>query len=217
MLDGLTRETIVWAQPTLMPLLATLPGRQRLLLPLHEGTPEVDYDVDLEIMELGHALRLRLDAVGAMVPYFDVPRGPRLSGRLCVGLSAAAGDWDDRRAIPPDVLRPILEVESVDLFSLQLGRPLAGMRDLSTPDILQVATRMRALDLVIAPDTMLAHLAGALAVPVWTLLPHDADWRWLQPDRTDCPWYPTMRLFRQHQPGDWRGVIEDVVAALRVL
>ena len=56
---------------------------------------------------------------------------------------------------------------------------------------------------------MPAHLAGALGVPVWTLLRTHADWRWLR-DRTDSPWYPTMRLFRQTRPGDWSGVVRDV-------
>jgi hypothetical protein len=60
---------------------------------------------------------------------------------------------------------------------------------------------------------MPAHLAGALGVPVWTLLPYDADWRWLEA-RSDSPWYPTMRLFRQKTPGDWSSVIDDVRSAL---
>jgi len=60
---------------------------------------------------------------------------------------------------------------------------------------------------------MVAHLAGALGKPVWTLLPFEADWRWLR-DRDDSPWSPTMRLFRQRRPGDWREVLERVVYAL---
>ena len=61
---------------------------------------------------------------------------------------------------------------------------------------------------------MAAHLAGALAVPVWTLLHYAADWRWLL-DRRDSPWYPTMRLFRQPRPGDWAPVVAEIAAALR--
>jgi hypothetical protein len=214
-LDTLARETIVWVQPSLIDLLATLPGRERRrLLPLHDGTPEVDYDVDLEIMELAHALRLSPESLADGVPYFDVPRAPRPSERLCVGVVAATGDWDDRRNVPSELLRPLAEHPRVAAFNLQLDPPLPGLVDLSTPDVLLLAKRVRALDLVITPDTMLAHLAGALAVPVWTLLPAEADWRWLQPDRTDSPWYPTMRLFRQPRPGDWRSVIDDVLECL---
>ena len=72
---------------------------------------------------------------------------------------------------------------------------------------------LQGLDLVITVDTMVAHLAGALGKPVWTLLPARADWRWML-DREDSPWYPTMRLFRQTAPGDWRPVIARIVENL---
>jgi ADP-heptose:LPS heptosyltransferase len=69
------------------------------------------------------------------------------------------------------------------------------------------------LDLVITSDTAIAHLAGALGAPVWVILPYLPDWRWLL-NRTDSPWYSTMRLFRQKQPGDWARVFEEMQAAL---
>jgi ADP-heptose:LPS heptosyltransferase len=75
---------------------------------------------------------------------------------------------------------------------------------------------MRALDLVISVDSMPAHLAGALGVPAWTLLPAEADWRWMH-GRDDSPWYPTMRLFRQARDGAWEPVIARVAAALEQL
>jgi hypothetical protein len=80
--------------------------------------------------------------------------------------------------------------------------------------VVRLSRAIRTKDLVISVDSMSAHLAGALGVPVWTLLPHDADWRWME-ERTDSPWYPTMRLFRQRLSGDWSGVIADVRQALR--
>jgi ADP-heptose:LPS heptosyltransferase len=70
------------------------------------------------------------------------------------------------------------------------------------------------LDLVITSDSALAHLAGALGVRTWLLLPHVADWRWLV-DRDDCPWYGTMRLFRQRTPGDWGELIHRVARRVR--
>jgi hypothetical protein len=72
---------------------------------------------------------------------------------------------------------------------------------------------MRALDLVISVDTMTAHLAGALGQNTWTLLPFDSDWRWML-NRNDSPWYPTMRLFRQPEEGNWTAVIDEVGSAL---
>src|SRR2546428_9686365 len=85
LLASVARETIVWAQPALLGLLATLPGARRLL-PLHDGTPDVEYDVDIESMELAHALRVGAGSLPAGVPYFEVPRGPRLSDRFSVGV-----------------------------------------------------------------------------------------------------------------------------------
>jgi ADP-heptose:LPS heptosyltransferase len=89
-------------------------------------------------------------------------------------------------------------------------------RSLTPPagwSITEIARHMRALSLVVSVDSMPAHLAGALGVPVWTLLPRVADWRWLE-GTCYSPWYPTMRLFRQRTQGDWRGVVEDVQRAL---
>jgi hypothetical protein len=69
------------------------------------------------------------------------------------------------------------------------------------------------LDLVITVDTMMAHLGGALGKRVWTLLPTNCDWRWME-GSSETPWYPTMRLFRQRYAGDWQHVLGDVIAAL---
>ena len=218
LLDTLTRETIVWAQPSLVGLLQTLPGRPRRILPLHDGDPGVDRDVDVEIMELAHVLRVTPETLAAGVPYFDVPPGPRLSEKFSIGLVAEAGDWDSRRSVPADLfLDRALAEPRLSLFNLQVERPLPGLPDLSTRDVLLLASRMCSLDLVITPDTMLAHLAGALAVPTWTLLPAGADWRWMQADRADSPWYLTMRLIRQSRPGEWQPVVDQVWRRLRLV
>jgi ADP-heptose:LPS heptosyltransferase len=72
---------------------------------------------------------------------------------------------------------------------------------------------MANLDLVITVDTSIAHLAGALGVPVWIALVHSPDWRWML-QRSDSPWYPSARLFRQPHPGDWQSVVQEMAAAL---
>ena len=78
---------------------------------------------------------------------------------------------------------------------------------------MDTAAVMRNLDLVITSDTAVAHLAGALGVPVWVALGRSCDWRWLD-ERADSPWYPTMRLFRQARLGDWEGVFAAIAAEL---
>ena len=80
-------------------------------------------------------------------------------------------------------------------------------------DLTDTAAVIRCLDLVITVDTAVAHLAGALAAPVWLILPHVPDWRWLL-ERPDSPWYPTMRLFRQERPGDWHAVFARLAEEL---
>ncbi|HEV7663017.1 MAG TPA: hypothetical protein VGQ62_05735 [Chloroflexota bacterium] len=210
-LQRIARDVTVWVQPTLIPLLQTFPGIR--LLPLHDGTPEVTYDVDVEIMELAHALRVTVDTLPP-VPYLSVPPAIRPADEFSVGLMCQSGDWDPRRSVPPDVLLSGLSgLTGVRLFSLQPGAPLPGCVDASATDMLTLASRLRVLDLVITVDTMVAHLAGALGVRTWTLLPHDADWRWLA-DRVDSPWYPTMRLFRQPTAGDWQAVVRQVGEAI---
>jgi cytochrome P450 len=87
-------------------------------------------------------------------------------------------------------------------------------RTAEVDDFADTAALLEALDLVIAVDTSVAHLAGALGKPVWLLNRYDQCWRLLR-DRTDSPWYPSARLFRQYTPGDWSGVMRDVADALR--
>jgi ADP-heptose:LPS heptosyltransferase len=97
-----------------------------------------------------------------------------------------------------------------DLFPIT---NLAMELDEQSGPFLDTAAVMKNLDLVITSDTAAAHLAGALGVPVWVAIPFVPDWRWLL-DRSDSPWYPTMRLFRQREPGDWPGVFEEIRDAL---
>jgi hypothetical protein len=210
-LPRLPASVVVWAQPELLPLLRTLPGSLEWL-PLHDGTPQTDYEVDLEIMELGHVLRIGLESLPGPVPYFRVSPAPRYTTVFSVGLLAQAGDFAPTRSVPAALLVSCLADLPVALFGLQLGG-LPGATDISTPDILSLAARLQALDLVITADTMLAHLSGALGVPTWTLLPTPADWRWMH-NRADSPWYPTMRLFRQPSPGDWESLMRAVRTAL---
>ena len=93
---------------------------------------------------------------------------------------------------------------------LRQARPSSSIApSISLQTSIIFAAQIAAMDLVITIDNSTAHLAGALGIPVWVLLPFAPDWRWLL-DREDCPWYPAMRLFRQPEPGDWQSVVERV-------
>jgi hypothetical protein len=219
LIQDMAREVTVWAQPALLPLLRTMRGIDRLL-PLHDGAPDVEYDVDVESMELPHIFRTTLATIPAEIPYLHIaPAALPRQGRIAVGLVWASGDWEhERRSIPWPLLAPLATVPGVTLYILQRGPALdhhqhgVGMLA-GADDVVEAARLMRALDLVISVDTMAAHLAGALGVPVWTLLDAAADWRWMDA-REDSPWYPTMRLFRQQCPGVWEPVITRVMAEL---
>lgn len=219
LIKAIAQEVMVGAQPALLPLLRTMYGIDRLL-PLHDGPPEVEYEVDVESMELPYLFRTTLATIPADIPYLHVePAAFPRPRHLAVGLVWAAGEWDHaRRSIPFPLLAPLALVPQVALYILQRGPALdhrhPSFGTLSgSDDILEAARIMRALDLVISVDTMPAHLAGALGVPVWTLLDAAADWRWME-GRVESPWYPTMRLFRQEKRGVWAPVIARVIAAL---
>jgi hypothetical protein len=214
-LAGRTRSLTVWAQPALLPLLSTRDDLGRLL-PLHDGAPEGTYDVELEIMELAHAFRADAAALRQELPTFDVPAAPRLSSRFNVGLVLGAGDWDPRRRVPAELLRPLLELEDVDFFSLRPGDEIPGARPAAEEAVLAAAARARSMDLVITVDTLMAHLAGALGQRAWVLLRASADWRWME-GREDSPWYPSLRLFRQEREGDWGAPLARVREDLRKL
>jgi Flp pilus assembly protein TadD len=123
---------------------------------------------------------------------------------------------DDRlRSVPFTTMAPLMLTPGVRCFCLQKNGAPGTMPDLAAlcDDFADLAAAMSLMDLIITVDTAAAHLAGALGKPVWTLLAHPPEWRWME-QRTDSPWYPTMRLFRQPAPGDWDSVVREVAAAL---
>jgi hypothetical protein len=128
-----------------------------------------------------------------------------------------ASSWDERRSIDARELHSLLNVTNCKFYILQKDAdalPPGCDVQRYVVDVADTAALMLRLDLIISVDTMTAHLAGALGRPTWLLLPVDADWRWMQ-KRTDSPWYPTMKLFRQASPGDWRIPLEAATCELR--
>ena len=148
------------------------------------------------------------------------------AGRLKAGLAWAgnkANASGRQRSMPLAALTPLFDLPGVAWVSLQPAEdaaPIAvnGARGLvELPlrnDFDGTAALVAELDLIVTVDTSIAHLAGALAKPVWILLPFASDWRWRHA-RADNPWYPTARLFRQPAPGAWDAVVRDVIVALR--
>jgi hypothetical protein len=219
LLKQIAGEVIVWAQESLLPLLETIEGIDKLL-PLHDGAPEVEYDTDIELMELPHIFRTTIGTIPTRIPYlFTEPKSLPLRQGLAVGLVWRAGDWDESRCIPFSVLEPLSKLTGITFYILQFNARVAGWDEsfgeyIGEFDVPEFAGVMKSLDLLITVDSMPAHLAGALGVPVWTLLQKHADWRWME-DREDSPWYPTMRLFRQKEQGEWKEVIERVKEELK--
>jgi tetratricopeptide (TPR) repeat protein len=153
---------------------------------------------------------------------------PGVGQLLRIGLAWAGNPKykaDRARSMRLETLLPLLRAAGVAWISLQKGEAAGQLADLPADvpifdgssgdsDLAETAALMAGLDLVITTDTCVAHLAGAMAKPVWILLPHLADWRWMQ-QRETTPWYPTARLFRQKAPGDWAEVLARVGSELR--
>jgi hypothetical protein len=190
--------------------------------------PTPPHDVQIEVMELPYALRDNPIAIPHDNPYlfFDpepfsnIPKLLASPESMNIGLVCSASAWDPSRSIPPPMLEPLASMPALRFFNLEYRHQdylppgncpwIEGGLPIDSVD--NLAAAIVSLDLVITVDTLTAHLAGALGKAVWVLLLHGADWRWGQAQTT--PWYPTMRLFRQKSPGDWRGPIREMTEML---
>ena len=188
-------------------------------------------DRHVALMSLPHLFGTTLDTIPAAIPYLSVPEGAADFSDLAepagrkVGLvwsgSATRRDNRSRSFRPHD----LVDLAGCRMFSLQKGDAAAEASDLfdfgrlvdlgpRLSDFADTAAAIAALDLVITADTAVAHLAGALAKPVWIVLAHPSSAFLWMTNRSDSPWYPTARLFRQTTPGDWNGVVAELRQAL---
>jgi len=201
-----------------------------------EAWPRCDFE--LGMWSLPWAFRTTVETVPVHVPYLQAR--PELVERWRERLAAYPGfrigvswhgnpayTWNRIRSFPLAELAPVAQVKGVRLISLQKqigSQELASLDDQfevidlgsdldASGAFMDTAAVMKNLDLVISCDTATAHLAGALGVPVWLAQAAMPDWRWMR-EREDTPWYPTMRLFRQTQLGNWKGVFERMAAVV---
>lgn len=215
------KHVVVQAQASVSELLQRVDGID-VIRTLYDDVPTCSYDVAIESMELPHVFRATLSSVPAEVPYVRVrPRPQPTGGSLAIGTVWRAGEWDKRRSIPSGLIAPLASIPGVTLHALQHrarreAEPWKFGIDSSSDDLLEAARVIAGLDLMISVDSMPAHLAGALGTPTWLLLHAHSDWRWMT-DRSDSPWYPTMRVFRQERARDWGAVIEKIADELAQL
>jgi len=197
-----------------------------------ETIPPCDFCAS--VISLPGLLGFTLDNLPGETPYLNAPPPAKPltppSESLKVGLAWAGSPThcdDANRSVPLALLAPLLAVPGVSFYRLQVPVPkrdLPALKDFPSlknlggfKDFLATAAAVGEMDLVISVDTSVAHLAGALAQPVWTLVQFAPDWRWFVQFGDRTPWYPTMRLFRQPRRGDWPPVIAQVAAELQKL
>jgi len=180
------------------------------------------FDVHASLLGLPRLFGTRRDSIPADVPYLFAPRAQGAASGRRIGLvwaSQSSFPGAALKSVPVEALAPLADIGDVEFVGLQVGwkAPFPSfVRDLSggLRDFADTAALIATLDLVLSVDTAVAHLAGALGRPVWTLLPYVADWRW-EPEGDRSAWYPGMRLFRQRRRGDWAEVIARVAGELR--
>jgi Flp pilus assembly protein TadD len=210
---------VLVCDPALKPLIASMQGVRTVA----STDPIPAYDTWIDLASLPHVLGTTLATIPTPDRFLRADPGrvecwrARLPAGRKIGVAFVGNPKhraDRRRSVPLDRIGSLASSSRLTFINLHHGpsaNPL-GLPDL-TPwltDYAETAALVENLDLVVTVDTSVAHLAGALGKPVWILLPHAPDWRWLL-ERTDSPWYRSARLFRQPAAGDWTSVLAQVM------
>lgn len=233
-------RTLVYCQPALLPLLQASPELGSVYpnnLPLPQS-----FQYQCSLLDVADLLNLDSQTIPAISHYIR-PAGhlcdywrqrfPAKTSGLRVGIAWQGNpdhQADNYRSVPLKFFESISRLEGVELVCLQRGvgleqlatwqgAPIVALDpavDTSSGSFMDTAAIMQLLDLVISSDTSIAHLAAATGVPTWIPLSFVPDWRWML-DRTDSPWYPSVRLFRQPKPGDWPAVFQNMGEQLESL
>jgi tetratricopeptide (TPR) repeat protein len=221
---------------TQVPLVPLIKAQKNICQVISKGETLPNFDVHCPLLSLPLAFKTTLETIPAPIPYlFPSPEKLELwrtklgiKHKPRIGLAWSGNPKfanDIRRSIPLELLLPIMSGEA-EWYSIQkdvrendygsLNSSLTIINHApSLNDFSDTSALIAEMDIVISADTAIAHLAGALGKPVWILLPFHPDFRWLR-DREDSPWYPTARLFRQTQDGEWRSVIDRVFQELKI-
>lgn len=227
-------EVFVQVPESLVTLSGSLSGSLHWISPDDDHLPLTDYYCPL--MSLPLAFNQLGETIPADIPYFKIPEdrqnfwnqrlGPKIKPRIGLVWSGSITHRNDRqRSIPLELFQDLLdcpfefhalqkEIRASDSAWLDGALNLRPYKD-DLGDFADTAALVSEMDLIISVDTSVAHLAGALGVPVWILITHRPDFRWML-DRDDSPWYPNARLFRQPSVGDWEGVLKQIKTALKV-
>jgi tetratricopeptide (TPR) repeat protein len=232
-------NVIFEVQPALKQLLGTLSLRGELRA---SGEKLPPFDLRSPLLSLPWLLDIDLAEIPAAVPYLSADPKRVASWRerlaalpgLKIGITWQGNPITEKqggfggRSFPLSQAAPLARLPHLTLISLQKGAGseqrgqvdfAARVLELQDPwilgadEVLDTAALMSSLDLIVSSDTFTAHMAGALGLPVWVVLGTNADWRWLV-DRENSPWYPSMRLFRQHSAGQWSEVFERIAGEL---
>jgi tetratricopeptide (TPR) repeat protein len=225
-------RVILECQPQVLPLLSQTPGVDQFVA---RGDPLPRFDCQIPLPSLPRIFQTTLENMPVAVPYLIAPaersdfwrKRLKDDSGLKVGLVWAGSNVArDRRSRTPGIFQPLGQIPGVSFYSLQKGPaaqepipPGFTVKDFTAEihDFADMAGLVANLDLVISVDTSTAHLAGAMAKPIWVLLPFCCEFRWLL-ERSDSPWYPTMRLFRQNKLGEkWEDVVERMAEPLAAL
>ncbi|MFH1159088.1 MAG: tetratricopeptide repeat protein [Pseudomonadota bacterium] len=226
-------KVILECKKPLHRLFSSLQGISRIVEP---GGVDIPFDYHIPMMSLPGVFGTGLETIPPPprlhIPASPPPEAQRLlnfgEGRFKVGIvwsGSVTFASNHKRAVDAARFLPLAGIPGVQLYSLQKGPREKDLADCGGTglipelapylnDFADTAAVLKQLDLVIMTDSAVAHLAGSIGVPVWNLLHHHPYWLYLS-EREDCPWYPSMRLFRQSRPGDWDSVFNNVAAALK--
>jgi tetratricopeptide (TPR) repeat protein len=237
LVKALGGTVILETSENLQRLLERIDGIDEIIARDANVVPVVNWDMCVNLLSLPGIFKTTLENIPSTVPYLSADSiksrywKEELTGQeFKVGVVWAGNPYhkkDSRRSLEPDCFAVLAGIRGIQLFGLQKGQGALkskkvaermNIRNLGDElyDFSDTAALIDNLDLVVSVDTAVAHLAGAMGKPVWVLLPKVPDWRWML-DRDDSPWYPTMRLFRQSEVGNWSSVLRRVAEELEVL